>query len=76
MLKSIIKNGVRAFVEGVTSATVGAIAGAVIVLAKRQLPDVTSVIVAVTAILILLRFKIPEPLIIIAAVIVGLLLTK
>jgi len=70
------KNGLRAFVEGVTSATVGAIAGAVIVLAKRQLVDVTSIIIAAIAILILLRFKIPEPLIIMAAAIVGLLLSK
>lgn len=66
--------GIKAFVDGVTTAAVGAIAGAVLVLAKRQFVDLTSIAIALVTILILLRFKIPEPLIIIAAAITGFLL--
>lgn len=67
--------GIRAFIEGVTAAAVGAIAGAVLVLGKRQFTDITTVIIAVTTVLVLLRFrKIPEPLIIIIAALIGILI--
>ena len=66
--------GIKAFVDGVTTAAVGAIAGAVIVLARRQFTDILSIAIALVTILILLRFKAPEPLVIIAAAIIGLLL--
>ena len=70
------KPGIKAFVDGVTTAAIGAIAGAVIVLAKRQFIDVLSVSIAVVTVLLLLRFKIPEPVIIIASAILGLLIIK
>ena len=70
------KPGIKAFVDGVTTAAVGAIAGAVIVLAKRQFADIPSIAIALITIIILLRFKAPEPLIIIAAAILGLLAGK
>lgn len=70
------KPGIKAFVDGVTTAAVGAIAGAVLVLAKRQFIDIPSVVIAIITVLILLRFKIQEPLIIIAAAILGLLISK
>jgi chromate transport protein ChrA len=55
-------------VDGITAAAIGAIAGAVVVLARRQFTDVTSVAIAAATILILLRFKkIQEPVIILAA---------
>lgn len=67
--------GIKAFVDGVTAAAIGAIAGAVFVLAKRQLTDMISVAIAVVTILLLLRFKkIQEPFIILAAAIIGLLI--
>jgi chromate transporter len=67
--------GIKAFVDGVTAAAIGAIAGAVLVLAKRQLTDVTSCAIAVATILVLLKFKkIPEPLIIVVAAMLGLLI--
>lgn len=67
--------GIRAFVDGVTAAAIGAIAGAVCVLAKRQLTDIVSVLMAVIVILVLVRFrKIQEPFIIIVAAIAGLLI--
>ena len=47
----------KAFVDGVTAAAIGAIAGAVLVLGKRQITDVISGAIAVTTILILLGFK-------------------
>ncbi|GAO43859.1 chromate transporter [Flavihumibacter petaseus] len=66
---------IKAFVDGVTAAAVGAIGGAVLVLAKRQLTDITTIILAVLTILVLLRFKkIPEPYLILAAAVSGLLI--
>lgn len=67
--------GIKAFVDGVTAAAIGAIAGAVGVLAKRQLTDITSVALAVITVIILLRSKkIQEPFIILAAAMAGLLI--
>ncbi len=67
--------GIKAFVDGVTAAAIGAIAGAVCVLAKRQFTDIVTVIIAAITILVLIRFKkTPEPFIILAAALAGLLL--
>lgn len=66
--------GIKAFIDGVTAAAVGAIAGAVCVLAKRQFTGVFPVVVALVVAVLLTRFKkIPEPVIILAAAIVGLI---
>ena len=63
-----------AFVDGVTAAAVGAITGAVIVLAKRSLIDVPTVVLAVATVLLLWRFKkLPEPVIVLGASIIGLI---
>lgn len=67
--------GVKAFVDGVTIAAVGAIAGAVIVLARRQLVDAPAILLALTTIVLLYRFKkLPELGIIGGAAVVGLFL--
>jgi chromate transporter len=64
-------------VDGVTAAAVGAICGAVIVLAKRQLTDIVSIALAVTTMIILLRYKkLPEPLIILIAALIGLIIKE
>jgi chromate transporter len=64
---------VKAFVQGVTAAAVGAIAGAAIILSERAVTDLPTVLIAVVSLLLLLRFKkIPEPLIILGAGIIGL----
>jgi chromate transporter len=69
--------GVRAFVDGVTAAAAGAIAGAAIVLGKRAVIDVpTAVIAAATLALLLAVRRVPEPLVIVAAGIVGVLLRR
>ncbi|MFI5130269.1 MAG: chromate transporter [Chitinophagales bacterium] len=66
---------IKAFINGVTAAAIGAIAGAVFVLGKRQVTDIFSVTIALVVVLLLLRFKkLKEPLIIIAAALIGLLI--
>jgi len=67
---------VKAFVQGVTAAAVGAIAGAAFILGKRSLIDVTTILIAVAAFTLLHFKKIPEPLLILVAGVVGLLLFK
>jgi chromate transporter len=66
----------RAFVQGVTAAATGAIAGATIVLARRSVTDIPTILIAVTSLLLLFKWKIPEPLLISAAAIAGLLLHR
>lgn len=62
------------FVSGVTAAAAGAIAGAAVVLGRRALVDVTTVLLAVGTLAALLRWKrIPEPIWVLAAGAVGLL---
>ena len=62
-----------AIVSGITAGATGAIAGAVIVLARQSLVDVTTAFIAVGAFgLTWMRWKIPEPLIIVAAGLIGL----
>ena len=63
-----------AFVDGVTAAAIGAISGAAIVLAKRSIVDVPSAILAVITLLLLWKLKkLPEPVIVAGAAIVGLI---
>ena len=67
---------VRAFVDGVTAAATGAIAGAVFVLGRRALVDVPTMVIAFAAFGITgITRKIPDPVLIVFAGIVGLLLT-
>jgi len=66
----------KAFVDGVTAAATGAIAGAAFVLGRRALVDVTTVAIALGALLVLTRFRrVPEPLLIAAAGVLGILAT-
>ena len=63
---------VRAFVDGVTAAATGAIAGASVVLGRRAIIDLWTALIAIVVLLVLLRRrKIPEPLVILAAGVVG-----
>ncbi|HUL65635.1 MAG TPA: chromate transporter [Burkholderiaceae bacterium] len=64
-----------AFVDGVTAAAIGAIAGAVIVIGHRSIIDPVTAALALATVLVLWRYKkIPEPLIVLAAAIAGLVL--
>ena len=65
---------VRSFVQGVTAAATGAIAGAVVVLAKHSIQDYWTVGIAVTTFLVLLRWKIPEPIVIAIAGLLGVVI--
>lgn len=65
--------GIVAFVDGVTAAAIGAIAGAVVVLAQRSITDWITALLALATVAILGRFKkIQEPLIVVAAALIGL----
>jgi chromate transporter len=64
-----------AFVDGVTAAAIGAITGAVIVIGQRSITDLATAALALTTVGVLWRFKkVPEPLIVVAAALLGLLL--
>jgi chromate transporter len=66
---------IRAFVEGVSAAATGAIAGAALVLGRRAIVDLGTLGIAAVALLVTWRFrKVPEPLVIFVAGIVGVLL--
>ena len=65
---------VKAFVEGVSAAATGAIAGAAYVLATRTLVDLTTVAIALTTLVILMRWKISELWLIGAAAVFGLII--
>jgi chromate transporter len=63
----------KTFVLGATAAATGAIAGAVMLLARRAIYDAPTAAVALVSLAVLWRFKIPEPILVAAAGIVGLL---
>ncbi len=66
----------KAFVRGVTAAATGAIAGAVVVLARRSVYDVPTILICAISVAVLFRWKIPEPLLIGCAAVAGLLLRR
>jgi chromate transporter len=65
---------VRAFVQGVTAAATGAIAGAVVVLGRHSIQDQSTAAIAVVTLLILTKWKIPEPLLIALAGMAGIVI--
>ena len=67
---------INAFVRGVTAAATGAIAGAVVVLAKRSVFDVYTALICLITLLVLSRWKVPEPVLIGCAAVAGLLLHR
>ena len=74
--KKIAKNqSVKAFVDGITAAVIGALVGAVIVIASRSIRDIPTALIAIGATLALTYFKkLKEPYIILIAAVIGLLL--
>jgi chromate transporter len=64
---------VIAFVDGITAAAIGAIAGSVVVIAQRSISDIPTALLAVGATTLLWKFKkIPEPVLVIGAALIGL----
>lgn len=66
---------IKAFVDGITAAVIGALAGAVIVIATRSIIDIPTVLIAIaTAFALIYIRKIQEPYIILIAALVGMLI--
>ncbi|MFM0714837.1 chromate transporter [Paraburkholderia strydomiana] len=64
---------VKAFVDGITAAAVGAITGSVIVIARRSIVDWPTVVLALVTVVLLWRFKkLQEPVVVVAAALFGL----
>ena len=64
----------QAFVAGTTAAASGAIAGAVFVLGRRAIFDLPTAVIALVGLALLWRFRVPEPLLVVAAGVSGLVL--
>ena len=73
--KKIAKNeSIKAFVEGITAAVIGALVGSVIVIGMRSITDIITAAIAITSVLALLYFKkLQEPYVILAAAVLGIL---
>jgi chromate transporter len=66
---------VKAFVDGVSAAATGAIAGAAVVLGRRAIIDLPTALIALGTLGALVHLqRVPEPLVIVAAGVIGLLL--
>jgi chromate transporter len=63
----------KAFVQGATAAATGALSGAVVVIALRAIYDVPTALIALVSFGILWRYKVPEPILVLAAAVVGLI---
>jgi len=74
--KKIAQNRpVKAFVEGITAAVIGALVGSVIVIAKRSIIDIPTALIAIATVFALLYIKkIQEPYIILIAAVLGLII--
>lgn len=74
--KKIAKDqSIKAFVDGITATIVGALVGAVIVIASRSITDIPTVLIAIATVLALLYIKkIQEPYIILIAAILGIII--
>jgi len=65
---------IAAAVSGVTAAAVGAITGAVVVLGRRTVIDLPTLVLALVTLVLLWRWKkIPEPFIVLGAAVIGLI---
>ncbi|HEY1392719.1 MAG TPA: chromate transporter [Methylibium sp.] len=66
--------GLLAFIDGATAAAIGAIAGSVIVIGQRSITDWLTALMAIVTAIVLWRFKkVTEPVVVVAAAIVGLI---
>ena len=67
------KPAIASFINGVTAAAVGAITGAVIVLGRRSIIDIpTAAIAIITGFILWKTKKVPEPVLILIAALIGL----
>jgi chromate transporter len=68
----VANHAIKGFVDGVTAAATGAIAGAAVVLGRRAIVDVPTAAIALATLAALVwARRVPEPLVIVAAGVVG-----
>jgi chromate transporter len=74
--KKIAKNNsIKAFVDGITAAVIGALVGSVVVIGMRSIIDLPTALIAALSVLALIYIKkLQEPYIILIAAIVGILI--
>jgi len=74
--KKIAKNtSIKAFVNGITSAVIGALVGSVVIIATRSIVDIATALIAMTTVVVLLYIKkIQEPHVIVIAAVIGIIL--
>ncbi len=64
---------IAAFVSGITAAAIGAITGAVVVLGRRSITDATTAAIALVTLSLCWKVKkISEPLMVLGAAVIGL----
>jgi chromate transporter len=70
------QRGIAAFVNGVTVAATGAIVGAVFVLGRKSIIDIPTALIALVTLALLWYFKkkLPEPIVVVAAALIGLII--
>ncbi|WP_448701991.1 chromate transporter [Mucilaginibacter sp. AW1-3] len=74
--KKIAKNAsIKAFVDGITAAVIGALVGSVVIIATRSIVDIPTTLIALaTAIVLIFVKKVQEPQLIAAAALLGILI--
>ena len=74
--KKIARNeSIKAFVDGITAAVIGALVGAVIVIGLRSIIDIPTGLIAIISVLVLIYLKkVQEPYIILIAAIAGIII--
>jgi chromate transporter len=70
------RQALKGFVKGATAAASGAIAGATVILGQGSIVDIPTAVTGAVGLLLLWRFKLPEPLLIAGAAIVGVVLYR
>ncbi|QEE27911.1 chromate efflux transporter [Terriglobus albidus] len=66
----------RSFVRGVTAAATGAIAGAIVVIARQSVTSYLGIMIAGVTYGVLWKWKLPEPLVVITAGLIGILIFR
>jgi chromate transporter len=66
----------KGFVKGATAAASGAIAGATVILGQGSIIDISTAVIGVVSLILVWRWKLPEPLLIGVAAIAGIILFK
>src|SRR5215217_1176641 len=74
--KKVAKNNsIKAFVDGITAVVIGALVGAVVIIASRAIIDIPTSLIAIISVLALIYIKkLKEPQLILLAAIIGMLI--